>query len=361
MATQSTPTSPAAWRPDQTAYVPGDVVPDALILRTAIMVGAIEGDQPSIRVPFVADDGVYGFTPEATEIADAAQGFSEVVITTNKVAGLGKYSFETLQQPEAAKLVVESLSRGIIAKADRAYLGNAAAPTGLLNTVGISDGGAVALNLDPLIDAVAGIEDDGGGASHIVASPSAWADLQKLKSATDSALPLLGAGVDAGQRSILGVPVLITSAMPVGELLVIDKSAVVAAQSAIRLARSDDAYFSSDVVALRISWRIGWQVMHPARVARLTTGPSEFVVTLGAPTAGTFDLSYRGHTTTPLAYNATAAALKSALAALDDGFESAAWVVTGAAGGPYQVTTPGGSLSGSGTGLTGGSLVISIA
>ena len=102
MATKTTPTSPKAWAPDVTAFVPGNVVPDALILNTATVVGQIEGDEPAIRVPFVADDGVVGFVAEGAEIPDADQDFDEVVVLTGKVAALGKYSFETLAQPEAA-------------------------------------------------------------------------------------------------------------------------------------------------------------------------------------------------------------------------------------------------------------------
>lgn len=271
MATKTTPNSPAGWRPDVTAYLPSEVVPGALILQTANVVGAIEGDEPAVRVPYVVSDGTIGFVAEGAEIADANQSFAETVITTDKVAALGKYSYETLAQPQAAQMVVDSLSRGVIAKANQAYLGNASNPTGLLNVAGITDGGAVGDDLDAIVDAVAGIEADGGGATHIIAAPSAWAALSKLKTATGSAQNLLGAGTAAGERSILGVPVLVTSAMPADGLIVLDKNAVLAAQSQVRLARSEDAYFSSDVVAVRVTWRLGWTVMHPARVAKLTT------------------------------------------------------------------------------------------
>jgi HK97 family phage major capsid protein len=273
MATKTTPTSPKAWAPDLTAFVPDDVIPDALILSTANVVGQIEGDEPAIRVPYVADDGVVGFIAEGAEIPDANQEFDEVVVLTGKVAALGKYSFETLQQPEAARMVVDSLSRNVVKKANAAYLGSLEAepgPTGLLHSVGITDGGEVEDDLDPLIDAIASIEDDGGTATHIVASPTAWASLSKLKRATDSNESLVGAGVVAATRALLGLPVLVTPAMPDGSLLVSDKSAIIGAQSPVRLARSDDAYFSSDAIGVRVTWRLGWRVMHSARVAKLT-------------------------------------------------------------------------------------------
>ncbi|WP_428339987.1 phage major capsid protein [Mycobacterium sp.] len=273
MATKTTPNSPKAWAPDLTAFVPADVVPDALILNTANVVGQIEGDEPAIRVPYVADDGVVGFVAEGAEIPDANQEFDEAVVLTGKVAALGKYSFETLAQPEAARMVVDSLSRSVVTKANAAYLGSLAAdpgPTGLLNTPGITNGGAVADDLDPLIDAIAGIEDAGGTATHIIASPAAWASLSKLKRAADSNESLVGAGVVAATRALLGLPVLVTPAMPVGSLLVSDESAIIGAQSPVRLARSEDAYFSSDAIGVRVTWRLGWTVMHAARVAKLT-------------------------------------------------------------------------------------------
>lgn len=274
MAIQTTPTSPKAWAPDVTAFVPGDVVPDALILQTATVVGAIEGDEPAIRVPFVADDGVVGFVAEGAEIPDADQEFDEVVVLTGKVAALGKYSFETLAQPEAARMVVESLSRSVVTKANAAYLGNLAAdpgPTGLLNTPGIVDFETpIADDLDLLVDAVSFIELDGGTATHIIANPTAWATLSKLKRGADSNESLVGAGTVAAERALLGLPVLVTPAMPAGSLLVVDQSAVIGAQGPVRVARSDDAYFSSDSIGVRVTWRLGWNVQHGSRVAKLT-------------------------------------------------------------------------------------------
>lgn len=93
-----------------------------------------------------------------------------------------------------------------------------------------------------------------------------------------------------------------------------------------------------------------------------TPVPATYTVTLtGTPSAGTFTLTYDGRTTTGIAYNAAASAVKAALVALDDGYGTADWTVTGSAGGPYTVTTPGGALTGSGSGLTGGALTVAAA
>ena len=89
-----------------------------------------------------------------------------------------------------------------------------------------------------------------------------------------------------------------------------------------------------------------------------TPVPATYTVTLGSPSAGDFTLTFKGKTTTAVAYNATAATLKTALVALDDGYLAADWTVTGNAGGPYTVTTPSGAITGSGAGLTDGTFSV---
>lgn len=84
---------------------------------------------------------------------------------------------------------------------------------------------------------------------------------------------------------------------------------------------------------------------------------NDFTVSLGSPSAGTFTLTYGGNTTGPIAFDATSSAVKAALAALDDGFTAARWTVTGS-GGSFSITTPSGSLSGDGSGLTGGTFTV---
>ncbi|MEU1078154.1 MULTISPECIES: hypothetical protein [unclassified Streptomyces] len=57
----------------------------------------------------------------------------------------------------------------------------------------------------------------------------------------------------------------------------------------------------------------------------------------GAPTGGTFTLTFSGQTTAAIAYNATAAAVQAALEALSN-VTPGDIVVTGNAGGPYTLT-----------------------
>lgn len=271
MATVSTTTTATAWSPDVTAYTATDVVPDALILQTSTVVGNVEGDSPAVRVPWVDADDTVGFVDEGAPIPENASAYSETVVRTGKVATIGQFSREQLAQPNAATLVVNALSRSVVNKANAAYLGNAADPTGLLHLPGITDGGTLGDDLDPLADAVLGIEGEGGKATHLIAHPSAWGALAKMKGGTGSAVPLLGAGTEETERRVLGVPVLVTSAAPADTLLVVDSTAIVSAVGQVQLARSEDAYFGSDSVGIRVTLRLGWAAMRPERIVKVST------------------------------------------------------------------------------------------
>ncbi len=91
-------------------------------------------------------------------------------------------------------------------------------------------------------------------------------------------------------------------------------------------------------------------------VAAGTAGVQTVTIT-GTPTGGTFTLTWNGQTTVPIAYNATAAAVQSALNALTGGTAASA---TGGPlpGSPVSVTFPASmsqaTLTANGAGLTGG-------
>lgn len=97
----------------------------------------------------------------------------------------------------------------------------------------------------------------------------------------------------------------------------------------------------------------GWAAMYGSAT-------SQWLTTLGTQSSGTFTLTFLGNPTTAIAYNATNATVKAALAALDDGYTASDWTVAGSAGGPYTITTPHGHpLTGSGASLgTPGTFVI---
>lgn len=276
MATETTTTSAVGWSPDVVAYAAEDVIPDALVLQCSSVLGNIEGDEPLLRVAYV-DDAAADFVAEGTAIPEADPSLSEVVVATGKVAQLVRMSREQYQTGQAAGKISDSVRRAVTRRANQAFLSQAAPtapavtpPAGLVNVAGITNGGAVATSLDKLVDIVAGIEAADGTATHVLLSPTAWASLAKFKAASGSAVSLLGAGVEPAERRILGVPVIVTSALTGNAGLVLDRNAVASAVGAVQVAVSDQVYFASDSVGVRCTWRFGATVVKPARVARFT-------------------------------------------------------------------------------------------
>lgn len=277
--TQNTAT---AWSPDVTKMSAADVIPDALVLQTSTVAGRIEGDEPALRVAYV-DDAPAGFEPEGELIPEVDPGLSETVVHTGKVAQLVRLSREQWHQSGTPDMLSQSMRRAVLTAANTAYIAQEAPtapavtpPAGLLNIDGIVAGGAVEADLDVLVDLIATLESNGSRPTHIVVAPDAWASLRKLKQATGSNASLLGAGTTDAQRLLLDLPVLVTSAVPSGTGLVIDKGAVVSAVGPVMVGRSEHLYFAADSVAVRCVFRFGQNVVRPDRIGTFTvTAPTE--------------------------------------------------------------------------------------
>lgn len=255
-----------------------DVLADALILQASVVAGAIEGDKPSIRVAYVTDDQAT-FIAEANEIPEAEPELASCDIYTGKLSQLVRVSREQYSQDGTAEQLSGSVSRALIRAADLAFL-TQAAPTppaanpaaGILNVDGIVEGDPVTDSLDALVDLVAEIQTNGGQPSHILLSPDAWAALRKLKFADNSNQSLLGAGTADSEPMILSLPVIVNVAVPTLTGVVLDRQAIVSAVGPVQVATSADAYFKTDDIALRATWRIGQNIVRPDRVGVFTVG-----------------------------------------------------------------------------------------
>lgn len=270
------PIAAPAWRMDVTGIPASDAVPEALVLLASTVSGFVEGDAPSVRVPYVLDAAA-GYVAEGAVIAEASPTLAECTVFTGKVAQLIRLSREQYSQLGAAALLTESLRRAVTNAANVAFLAQAAPtspavtpPAGLLNVSGVVNGGALTTNLDKIVDAQTTIAVNGGNATTIIASPGAWSNLSKLKAATGSNLSILGTPADATDRRLLGLPVLVSSAMTAGSLIVLDRHAVVSAVGNVLVSASDQAYFSSDSIGLRATFRFGANIVRPDRVVKLT-------------------------------------------------------------------------------------------
>ncbi|WP_395727151.1 phage major capsid protein [Nakamurella sp.] len=266
----ATTAGPRGLYPD-TTFVARDLVPEALIFTLTTNAGGIEGDTPVVRVPYVSADAAAAFVPEGQDITAVDPTLAEVTVSTGKIAVLTKVSREAASYQDAANLMTDSLRRSIITKANAALLTSASAPTGLLATSGVVDGGTLGDDdLDVVAEAITSVEVNGGTASHIVMDPASFGVLRVRKVATGSNLPLLGAPGEPTGRTLFGVPVIVSSAMTSGKMLIIDSTNIISASGVVTLATSEDLYFQSDSRAVRVTWRIGWKVIRPNRMAKIT-------------------------------------------------------------------------------------------
>lgn len=275
MAVSTTTTSSKAWAMDVQAFAPADAIPDALVQTITTVAGTVEGDDVAVRVPVVADDAA-NIVAEGADITEADPELNEAVVLTVKVAKLLRLSREQFRQPQTADVLAEAAARSIVTKADDVLINQVAPtapavtpPAGIL-AQDITDAGTVAADLDALVDALAAIQTAGGRPSHFVMSPTAWASLRKFKSATGSNLTILGTGAADALPVLLGVPVLVNNAVPENKGLIVDKRDIVSAVGDVLVSQSDQVYFKSDSIGLRVTFRFGATLVHADRHAVFT-------------------------------------------------------------------------------------------
>jgi HK97 family phage major capsid protein len=261
--TSTTPTSAKAWAPDQISDLDIDAaLPDLFLVKMTTKAGEVDGDEPSVRVPYVSADPVAATVAEGQPITPTDAARDEVVISTHKSAVLSIVSNELIRQPGAQERLTKSMERAVVSKVNTDFV--AALATASADFV---DGGVLGENLDALSDAIADIAANGGDASHIVMPSSAWKSLSKVKSSTGSAVPLLGtgSGTEGFARSIFGVPVVL--AANATAVYVTSKSDLLSAYGRVSVAVSEDAYFGSDSTGLRATLRFGVAAARPERHA----------------------------------------------------------------------------------------------
>jgi HK97 family phage major capsid protein len=108
-----------------------------------------------------------------------------------------------------------------------------------------------------------------------------------------------------------------------------------------------------NLVAVRVEAEYGLLINDVNAFVKITDEPIlvEYKLDTGGATGGTFDIALNGNASTGIAYNVTAANLKSAIVALDDGVTASDVTVT-LAGGVYTIKVPG-TLTADVTDLTG--------
>lgn len=274
--THTTATSAPAFRPDLFEFSPVDVIPEALILQLSTVAGAVEGDEPSVHVGYI-DDATAVFKAEGADLDEAQPGLNEVTIHTAKLTQLVRLSREQYYQGGTPDQLAMSVNRAIVRRSDVAFLaepapvGPAVAPmAGLLNVTDVVEGGEVASDLDVISDLIATLEDNLAVPTAIVVDPLGWSEIRKLKIGTDYNATLLGAGTSDAQQMLFSLPVYVNRGMTDYSGVIVDRSAIVTAAGSVQTATSEHAFFGSDGVGLRATWRFGHVVVRPERIGKFT-------------------------------------------------------------------------------------------
>lgn len=231
----------------------------------------------SVNLPIVTEDPAAGWFAEGADITPDDATLDELTVTPKKVAGLTKISNELANDssPEAATVVGEGLARDIVSKIDAAFFGNTTTngPSGLLSVEGVSvvDNDGSYSSFDVFAEAISKAEEVGATIGAFVTDPATALVLAKLKQATGSNMPMLGASAtDALERRILGVPLLVSSAVTAGTTWGIPKAAsFVVQRGGAELDVDKSVYFASYSTAVRAVMRVGFGFVHPAAIVRI--------------------------------------------------------------------------------------------
>lgn len=133
------------------------------------------------------------------------------------------------------------------------------------------DTGGTIANTDPFAEALSLAETVGAAVTAFVANPATVLELSKVKKQTGSNEPLLG--YDASQptqRQVLGVPLIPSPAVAIGDVWAIPQAKVlVVLRDDVRLEVDRSRYFESDRVGIKATMRVGIAFPHASAIVRL--------------------------------------------------------------------------------------------
>ncbi|OXN00796.1 phage major capsid protein [Bifidobacterium vansinderenii] len=255
------------------------IIPDALILTHATAGGQVEGDTPVLNVPYVETLPAAQIVKEGEEIPEGNAAVSVLTIHTQKVAVINPITNEANYAAGVKTMLGKGMARSIIAKADAVFLQNpapaegASGVTGLFNYPGIPVAGNIADSndgLNPIIDGITQISENGGTPTHIIMGYGTWAKLLKLRLADGT--PQISPDVaNAPVPVLFGIPVTLNAQAPADKIIITDKGEIIAAAGGVSGDASRDRYFERDITLMRSTFRFGFGVVHPNRLSIITT------------------------------------------------------------------------------------------
>lgn len=257
-----------------TAFPSMDAIPDALVHSQSRVSAVVEGDSPALHVPYISTQSTAQIVKEGDAIHEGGAAASEMLIYTRKVASIETITNEAKSSEQMTQMLTASLNTAIMDKANAVFLQNPkpsnseTSPTGLFNLDNVN-AGTLTGSLDAIVEGIAAISSKGGTPTSIIMNHGTWAKLLLLKY-TDGRPMIAPSVADSPTPMLYGLPVVLTKAAPDSKLLINDANEVISAVGSVNLNGSEDAEFSKDKYMLRGTFRLGWGVIHPDRLAVIT-------------------------------------------------------------------------------------------
>lgn len=256
-----------------TAFPSTTAIPDALVHSQSRVSAVIEGDSPALHVPYIATQSTAQIVKEGDAIPEGGAAASEMIVYTRKVASIETITNEAKSSEQMTQMLTASLNTAIMDKANAVFLQNSkpsgeTSPTGLFNLDNVNTG-TLSGSLDAIVEGIAAVSSKGGTPTSIIMNHGTWAKLLLLK--YKDGRPMIAPSVaDSPTPMLYGLPVVLTKAAPESKLLINDANEVISAVGSVNLNGSEDAEFSKDKYMLRGTFRLGWGVIHPDRLAVIT-------------------------------------------------------------------------------------------
>lgn len=260
--------------PNASVIAAEDAIPTALVFTLTTPSAQAKGDAQTARIAYVADDPEAEYAAEGAELDRKDPQLSELVVPTKKVGLISIASNEAYNNDGVPNMLGNSLARALAAKADAAFLADPKPEQGQLGMTGLAnlDGintGTIDGNLDAIIDAMGTIGTNGGTPDAIVMGFDAWAYLLKLKDANKHSV-IAPDVANSPNPQLFGIPVIVNTHAAKNTVLVLDTTQIVSAIGDVTLATTDQRYFENDSIGLRATFRFGFGVLRPDRLAKLT-------------------------------------------------------------------------------------------
>lgn len=238
----------------------------ALSVESALMrsgVTRVIADGRVVHIPRIRTNPQSDWVAELEELPSDSGDADTVVLTPKKLGDVVSISREAIEDAAVAELdaVGQSMVRGVATKVDAtAFSANAAtatAPAGLLS--GALPSGGTDISIEGVVGAVGVVQAAGGTPSAIYLNPAALTEL-RLAALTGGYL-LTANPVAPGIEGIAGATFFPTPGIAPKKVLVADaRYILVAVRRDAAVDFSQEALFTQDAVAARVTMRVDWEL-----------------------------------------------------------------------------------------------------